>query len=268
MTKYIPLSSVNPKFEEIARGKDRIIIYNKSDLADHAFKKNVNQNILFTNAIRNKNIKAIIDAAANKVREDPIRYPYVTVMVVGMPNVGKSTIINSMRNIGVHRGKAAKTGASPGVTRNVSATSIKVLEDPLVYLIDTPEIVADYLLWRLNKFGNFSYVENYKLKGNTDDINQLLPSIAKRIGALHKQGEYDLRHAASFFIKQYRDGKFGNYTLDDVETEAINEFFNKQKNPKEIPLSKNRMKKLSLEKAKEKKLEKWRKKSFLNGGKK
>ncbi|CAJ0916203.1 11611_t:CDS:2 [Entrophospora sp. SA101] len=247
MTKYIPLSSVNPKFEEIARGKDRIIIYNKSDLADHAFKKNVNQNILFTNAIRNKNIKAIIDAAANKVREDPIRYPYVTVMVVG---------------------KAAKTGASPGVTRNVSATSIKVLEDPLVYLIDTPEIVADYLLWRLNKFGNFSYVENYKLKGNTDDINQLLPSIAKRIGALHKQGEYDLRHAASFFIKQYRDGKFGNYTLDDVETEAINEFFNKQKNPKEIPLSKNRMKKLSLEKAKEKKLEKWRKKSFLNGGKK
>ncbi|CAG8691089.1 3747_t:CDS:2, partial [Dentiscutata heterogama] len=240
--QYIPLSSINNKFEDIAKLKDRIIVYNKADLADEcpqvaitdAFREYRKQRVIFTDANTDKNVKMIINFAANKAIKEPEKYPYVTVMVVGMPNVGKSSLINSMRRLGIHKGKAVKTGALPGVTRSVSATSIKVSEDPTVYLIDTPgvmiphitdpvaslkvaltggirdhlsdeEVMADYLLWRLNNFGNFSYVEKFKLSHPTDSIEVLLPEISKRIGALQKYGEYDLNKSAMFFIKQYRN---------------------------------------------------------------
>ncbi|CAI2186418.1 10567_t:CDS:2 [Funneliformis geosporum] len=271
-----------------------------TDLADDsvqqpiidAFRKHRNQHVIFTNANMDKNVKKIINFAAEKYRQDPSSYPFVTVMVVGMPNVGKSSLINSMRRIGVHKGKAAKTGALPGVTRSVAITSIKVLEDPPVYLIDTPgvmiphipdpvsslkvaltggirdhlsseEVMADYLLWRLNNFGNFSYVEKFKLSGPTDDINFLLPAISKRIGALQKYGEFDLRTAAMFFIKQYRDGKYGKYSLDDVTIDTLNNYFLNENNPdKQILLSKNQEKKLLWEKKKEKRLERWKRQGY------
>jgi ribosome biogenesis GTPase A len=67
-----------------------------------------------------------------------------TVMVVGMPNVGKSSLINSLRRIGVKKGKAAPTGAIPGITRTVAGT-IKVLDSPKVYLIDTPGVMIPHI---------------------------------------------------------------------------------------------------------------------------
>lgn len=61
-----------------------------------------------------------------------------------MPNVGKSSLINSLRRIGVKKGKAAPTGAIPGITRTVAGT-IKVLESPKVYLIDTPGVMIPHI---------------------------------------------------------------------------------------------------------------------------
>ncbi|RIA85692.1 P-loop containing nucleoside triphosphate hydrolase protein [Glomus cerebriforme] len=299
MYTYIPLSSINYKFEQIAGRKDRIIVYNKADLANDgvqqliidAFRKYRNQHVIFTNANMDKNVKEIINFAADKHRQNPSKYPFVSVMVVGMPNVGKSSLINSMRRIGVHKGKAAKTGALPGVTRSVAVTSIKVLEDPPVYLVDTPgvmiphipdpvsslkvaltggirdhlseeEVMADYLLWRLNNFGNFSYVEKFKLSGPTDDINFLLPAISKRIGALQKHGEYNLKTAATFFIKQYRNGKYGKYTLDDISIDSLYNYFNDENPDKENLLSKNQEKKLLWNKKREKRLERWKRRGY------
>jgi len=59
------------------------------------------------------------------------------VLIVGMPNVGKSTLLNALRHVGANKKKAAATGGQPGVTRKI-ATSVKVCQDPLIYLIDSP----------------------------------------------------------------------------------------------------------------------------------
>jgi ribosome biogenesis GTPase A len=171
-----------------------------------------------------------------------------------MPNVGKSSLINSLRRVGVGKGKAAPTGAQPGITRSVVGT-IKVLEDPTIYLIDTPgvmvphipqpveslkvavtggirdhladeQVMVDYLLYRLNQFGSYDYATQYRLPdGPTNDYNLLLESVARRIGAVVKGGELDLTMAAKYFLKQFRLGKFGRYTLDDVSPEALERFF-------------------------------------------
>ncbi|PHZ15855.1 GTPase [Rhizopus microsporus ATCC 52813] len=258
----IPLSSVNPNFEKVVGKRPRMIVYNKSDLADPASLKPIRKAfsrhapstpITFTSCLTDNNVKSILKYASELAQ--PI--PQVTLMIVGMPNVGKSSLINALRRVGVGKGKAAITGAQPGVTRTVIGT-VKVLEDPTVYLIDTPgvmvphiadpvrslkvaltggirdhladeQVMADYLLYRLNEFHAHDYVNWFKLERPTNDVNELLEGVARRIGAIVKGGELDLTMAAKFFLKQYRTGKLGQFTLDDVSPEALDTFFETQK---------------------------------------
>ncbi|KAI8365874.1 P-loop containing nucleoside triphosphate hydrolase protein [Choanephora cucurbitarum] len=260
----IPLSSINPNFEKVVGKRPRLIVYNKFDLADPsskapiltAFNKHAPTTpVLFTSCQNDINVRQILNHAADLAH--PI--PQVTLMVVGMPNVGKSSLINALRRVGVGKGKAAATGAQPGITRTVIGT-IKVLEDPTVYLVDTPgvmvphiadpvrslkvaltggirdhlsdeQVMVDYLLYRLNQFGAYDYASWFKLPEEqpTNDVNHLLEGVAKRIGAISKGGEMDLTMAAKFFLKHYRTGKLGQFTLDDVSPETLNEFFEQQK---------------------------------------
>lgn len=258
----IPLSSINPNFEKVVGKRPRLIVYNKFDLADPASKKPLLQAfkkhapgtpVVFTSCQNDANIKEILSHASDFAH--PI--PQVTLMVVGMPNVGKSSLINSLRRVGVGKGKAAATGAQPGITRTVIGT-VKVLEDPTVYLVDTPgvmvpyisdpvrslkvaltggirdhlsdeQVMADYLLYRLNQFNAFDYVDWYNMQEPTNDIQELLQAVAKRIGAIVKGGELDLTMASKFFLKQYRTGKLGQFALDDVSPEALDEFFENER---------------------------------------
>ncbi|KAI8086445.1 P-loop containing nucleoside triphosphate hydrolase protein [Halteromyces radiatus] len=302
----IPLSSINPNFEKVVGRKPRLIIYNKFDLACpdtkqpvmNAFAKHTPHTpVLFTSCVRDSHIRDILQYAATLA--DPI--PHVNLMVVGMPNVGKSSLINSLRRVGVGKGKAAQTGAQPGVTRTVVGT-VKVLEDPAIYLIDTPgvmvpyiadpikslkvavtggirdhladeQIMVDYILYELNRRQAYDYSSWYRLPDNqpTNDVNDLLTGVAHRIGAVVKGGELDMTMAAKFFLKQFRLGKLGRYTLDDVTPNALDDFFEQVKLYNGNTSLRNKSS-LDLSRRQEKKRAKlaWRKeqqKKYQHGGK-
>ncbi|KAF9436967.1 Mitochondrial GTPase [Entomortierella beljakovae] len=294
------LNTVQVVIEPIAQRKDRLIVYNKSDLAHpdtemaitKAFKEFKGQDVVFTNANEDTNIKGIIKYLAKKAKVSGTaseKELTTTVMVVGMPNVGKSSLINSLRRIGVKKGKAAPTGAIPGITRTVAGT-IKVLDSPKVYLIDTPgvmiphiadpvsaikvaltgaisdhltdeEVIADYLLFQLNQVRDYSYMGLYNVKEPTDDIRVFLPQVAKYIGALKKGGEYNLPAAAQFLVKQYRLGKLGRLTLDDIRPESLEEYLTSEI---EDPVSRRQQKKADkIEERKFKRLQYLRKSEGL-----
>ncbi|KAF9426773.1 Mitochondrial GTPase [Podila epigama] len=280
ITEKLNAVQVVIEFEPIAQKKDRLIVYNKSDLAHpdteaaitKAFREFKGQDVVFTNADADENVKGIIKYLSKKAKVSGTasdKELTTTVMVVGMPNVGKSSLINSLRRIGVKKGKAAPTGAIPGITRTVAGT-IKVLDSPKVYLIDTPGVmiphisdpisaikvaltgaisdhlsdevvIADYLLFQLNQAQDYGYLKLYNIKEPTDDINKFLPQVARYIGALKKGGELNLPAAAQFLIKQYRLGKLGRFTLDDIRPESLEEQLTKADG--EEPVSRRQQKK-------------------------
>ncbi|ORZ01544.1 P-loop containing nucleoside triphosphate hydrolase protein [Syncephalastrum racemosum] len=268
----IPLASVNPNFEKLVGRKPRLVVYNKQDLADPSTLAPVQAALarqgtpsVFTSCQTGQDVRSILKHAAELA--DPI--PHVTLMVVGMPNVGKSSLINQLRHFGVGRGKAAATGAQPGITRTV-ANTVKVLEHPAVYLIDTPGVMmphigdpvqsvrvaltggirdnlagettlVDYLLFELNRRHLFDYTERFRLDEPTNDVHVLLDAVARRIGAILKGGELDHNQASKFLLKQFRQGKFGRMTLDDVRD--ADTFFDQLEKP--LPPSRRVAKKLA-----------------------
>lgn len=271
----IPLSSINSSFERILKetsqycpqkGIDskltRLIVYNKMDLipssAVQLIKKRLapytKDDILFTAADQSKNIKAILKLARAKADSSPLKYPFLNVLVVGMPNVGKSSLINALRRVGVNKGKVVQTGGQPGVTRSVGC-NIKVWDDPPIYLVDTPgvmiphipdplislkvaltggirdhladpEVMCDYLLFRLNQLGGSPlYLEKFGGTTPTEDIHEFLKLIARRTGLLGKGGAHDLEGAAQHLLKRFRLGQLGKYVLDDMLESAVEDFF-------------------------------------------
>jgi len=243
----IPLSSRNPDIDELAANKSRIVLLNKSDLADPYFNKlwttyfeERGAHVLEINSKCGAGIKAINglvqEACKEKIERDRkrgiVNRP-VRAMVVGIPNVGKSTFINSFA------GKACtKTGNKPGVTKGKQWIKLnKGLE-----LLDTPGILwpkfEDQIVgMRLAFIGSINdeiiimeemaldlikvlqelyptaLKERYGLEG-TEDALATLKGIAENRKCYAKGEELDLAKAAYLLIEDFRSGKLGRITLE------------------------------------------------------
>lgn len=167
-------------------------------------------------------------------------------LVVGMPNVGKSTLINYLRSHYLGKSPAAKvaiTGGEPGVTRKVGSP-IKILDRKQcsIYVYDTPGVfipyvsdpesmvklatcgiikeslvsdltIADYLLYHINKHSPYSY---RKYATPTNDINEFLEMFANKTSCLAKGGVPDINAAARKFKNMWQKGDFKYFVMDDV----------------------------------------------------
>lgn len=243
----LPLSSKNPDIEKLSINKSRIIIFNKSDLADdkatslwEAYFRDKGYLTVRLDARKNsgmKDINAVVSKAVSEKterdRKRGIKNRPVRAMVVGIPNVGKSTFINS------YAGKAcAKTGNKPGVTKGKQWIRLsKTLE-----LLDTPGVLwpkfededtgirlaiagsindtilnIDELSATAVSIFKESYpgiLETFYGVDETKDSYGVLNDIALKRNCLKKGGETDLSKAAMLLLDDFRSGRLGKITLE------------------------------------------------------
>lgn len=249
----IPFSSKNPDIDKFAENKKRIIILNKIDLADDNITKrweeyfnNKGFKTILVNSVNGKGLKDITEASKELMKEKLERlkkrgriFVPIRAMIVGIPNVGKSTLINKFV------GKAmAKTGDKPGVTRGKQW--IRVKKD--FELLDTPGILwpkfddqniglklaftgavkddildsytlAVKLIECLVQIAPESIKQRYKIDfDETDSSDKILNKIGEIRGFKIKGGEIDLKRTSDILIDEYRGSKLGKITLETVES--------------------------------------------------
>jgi mitochondrial GTPase 1 len=252
----VPLTSRNPLLEDQLAGRERLVVYTKRDLAEPDIRReriirqwHAPSSVLFVNHAERKDVRRVVRFAEDFARQ-ATSLTGSHMMVVGMPNVGKSSLLNALRAVSLGKGKAAQTGAQPGVTRKI-ATGVKIIEDgddhSSVYLLDTPGVfipyvpdaeamlklalcgcvkdsiilptsLADYCLYRINLVSPKLYSEYHT---PTNDIMLLLDAMARKTGRLQKGGVPDTESIAIWMIQRWRSGHLGRFILDEVTEEAL-----------------------------------------------
>uniref|UniRef100_A0A8C5TZR6 Mitochondrial GTPase 1 n=1 Tax=Malurus cyaneus samueli TaxID=2593467 RepID=A0A8C5TZR6_9PASS len=252
---HIPLSGRNPALQEALGIRPHVLVLNKMDLADPRRQPLLEQlrqqgcsQVIFTDCQRDVNVKKVVPMVARLVADGP-RYHRAesseyNILVIGVPNVGKSSLINSLRRQHLKKGKATAVGGEPGITKAV-LSRIQVCEKPPMYLVDTPgvlpprlgdvetgmklalcgaihdhlvgeDVMADYLLYTLNKQQQFGYVQHYGLEQACDQIEPLLKHVALARGRTQKVKVLTGTggSAAYEFLRDFRAGRLGRVTLD------------------------------------------------------
>lgn len=244
----IPRSSANPDIEKIVGDKPRIILLNKCDLTEKrettAWIKSLskeNVKVLPVNCLNGIGTNAIKPALLELLKEkhDRLRAKGMVnittrVMVVGIPNCGKSTFINKMA-----RNTIAKTGDRPGVTKNKqwikTAIGIELLDTPGVLwprfededtalnlaftgaikdeVMDVEEL-AYKLVERLQNFYPDMLMERYKIDEVYENPLETLDAIAVKRGCIMRGREIDYNRIAVILLDEFRSGKIGKITLE------------------------------------------------------
>lgn len=242
----VPLSSRNPDIDELGAGKARIILLNKSDLASERWNEAWNEyftgkgfHVIKVNSRSGAGLKqlnsVVSEACKEKIERDRRRGILnrpVRAMVVGIPNVGKSTFINSFA------GKAcAKTGNKPGVTKGNQwirlNKTVELLDTPGILwprfedqavglklafigsindeILNKGELAAKLLKFLMERYPEV-LTERYQIEGK--DPYQALEQIARVRACLLKGNELDIKKAANILIEDFRSGKLGRITLE------------------------------------------------------
>jgi len=250
----IPLSSANPVIEEIIADKPRIVALNKADLADSrstelwlSFFRDQGIVAIAVNSIGGKGCKELIiqteKAAQSKLESlaaKGVRPRAVRAMILGIPNVGKSSLINRLRGSAV-----ARTADKPGVTRGKQwikiSKNLEILDTPGVLW---PKIEDQEAAFRLAATGaindevfdreevvnklvsilRIDYLEplvlRYRINIDAEMTNQqVLEQIGMRRGCLRSGGIVDVENAGRILLTEFRAGMLGPITLDSFANE-------------------------------------------------
>lgn len=247
----IPKSSKNPDIDTLCLGKPRVILLNKSDLTDpkvtKAWKDSLTNDetiVLEVNALKGEGLNAIKPALLKLLKEKHDRLKAkglakitTRAMVVGIPNVGKSTFINKMA-----KNNIAKTGDRPGVTKNKQWIKTKLgielmdtpgvlwpkFEDEIVGLnlaftgaikdeiMDTEELALK-LVERLQETNPEELMTRYKLTELHENPLDNLDAIARKRGAIMAGNQIDYNRIAGIILDEFRGGKIGKISLEKPE---------------------------------------------------
>ena len=251
----IPIASRNPDIDAICGNKPRMIVLNRIDMADPALTKKWAEHfrakgyaVLQTDCKTKKGISGFVPAVRTLLAEKLARYAEkgqvgrpLKLMVVGIPNVGKSTFINQIAGR-----KGAKAENRPGVTRGKQWITVdqglELLDTPGILwprfdsqevgellaitgaikaeVLDRETLAANFML-RLARFYPDAVEQRYKFRPDPACNGfELLEQAAKKRGFLISGGEYDLERMAGVLLDEYRGGKLGRITLEMPEAEA------------------------------------------------
>ncbi len=245
----IPISSRNPDVEELTAGKPRLIVLNRVDMADPVGTKRWANHfrrrgfaVLEVNAKEGQGTQRFPTAVRELLADKIASYAekgqagrMIRVMVLGIPNVGKSTFINK-----VAKRKTAKAEDRPGVTRSKQWVPV----DQSLELLDTPgilwpkfedqsvgmnlaytgavrdeimdlETLACHLMTYLGKHYPNALLERYKVEvAPEDDGYELLSKAGRKRGFVVRGGEVDTERMAKILLDEFRGGKLGRFTLE------------------------------------------------------
>ena len=258
----IPISSQNPNIAKILEGKKKIVILNKCDLSDekqndkwmeHFKRKGIEAVLTDSNSGRgiNECIKKIELIMEDKLEEQKLKGRVgrkIRVMILGIPNVGKSSFINR-----IAKKTSANVGNKPGITRQKQwiriNEKIELLDTPGVLwpkfesqqvginlaltgsikeeILDKVELSYNLTKFLLNKY-KINLCERYKLDGKyieeilqrdlpeNDNIYEIMQEIGKKRGCIISGGNIDDEKTAKIMLDEFKNGKLGKITLEEV----------------------------------------------------
>lgn len=247
----IPKSSKNKDVDELIKNKPRILIMTKYDLCDEIktkewkkYYESLGYNVVLLDLIKNPNLQPIIDVT-NKVLKElnekriskGLKERKARALILGIPNVGKSTLINRL----VGR-KATNVGNKPGITKKLEwiriNNQLELLDTPGILwprldnntlalnlasmtaikeeILDSEE-VAIYIINTMFKLYPQQIKERYNVE-QSDDIVETLDQIGKKIGAF-KNRETDYEKVYTTVLKDLREGYLGRVTFDEHQKE-------------------------------------------------
>lgn len=258
----IPVSSQNPDIQQYIKNKNRVIVLNKSDLADEKstrdwvnFFANKGIKAVITDANSGKGIREVISAIFESSKDSQEKYAEkgrsgknIRVMVLGIPNVGKSSFINR-----ISKKTSAVVGNKPGVTRQKQwirlEEGIELMDTPGVLwpklgsdevamnlsytgtikdeILEKTEIAYSLLKFLVNNY-KFNLSERYKLDNAVDEIMgsdmyqddndkylAIFELIGKKRGAIVSGGRVDYEKVSNIILDEFRSGKIGRITLEN-----------------------------------------------------